>query len=155
MSVLHFVPFALAPDADRFTGTPTTDRIRVPGAGKLVFAIVEGAGGTGTAAITAKSYAAATGGTGTALAFRYKTATSSAEIHNAGGWTTATTSGVTPAAGANKTTLVEFRFDELTADEPFVELIFTEGVDSPVDAAVIAVIIDGDRPGDDGVTYIA
>lgn len=155
MSVLHFVPFAVAPDADVWAANPQTDRIRVPGAGKLVFAIVEGAGGTGTAAITATAYTAASGGSSSALtAFRYKTATSSAEVHNAGGWTTASTT-VTPAAGANKTTLVEFRADELPDGYPFVTLTLTEVADSPCDGVVIAIVVDGDRPGDDNVTYVA
>lgn len=149
----HFIPFALAPDADRYNGNPSTDRIKVPGSGKLQFLIVEGAGGTGTATITANAYAANSGGSGTALAFRYKTVTSSGEVDDAGGWSTASTSGVTPAAGANKTTLVEFRFDEVTAGKPYVALTLTESANDPVDAAVIAIVKDGDRPGS-GNTYL-
>lgn len=154
MSVLHLVQ-ALAPDADRWTGNPSTDRIRVPGSGRLLFVVWEGAGGTGTVTITADAYAAASGGSGTALAYRYKTVATAGEIHNAGGWSLATTSGILPAAGADKITLVEFRFDEVTDGKPFVALTMTETDSTAVDAAVLAIIIDGDRPGDDNITYIA
>lgn len=155
MSVIHYIPFALAPDADRWASNPSTDRIRVPGAGRLQFLVVEGAGGTGYGTITAHSHVAASGGTPTALAFRYKIATSSAEVHSAGGWTTAPTTGVLVAAGANKSVLIEFRADEVTDGEPFVSLTMTETDSTAVDAAIIALVVDGDRPGDDNVTYIA
>lgn len=138
---------ALAPDADRFASSATTDRIKCPGAGKLQFLISEGAGGTGTATITANTHAANSGGTPTAIAFRYKTATTPGELDDSGGWSTATTSGVTPAAGANKQTLVEFRFDELTEGEPYVSLTLTEVVNDPVDASVISIVKGGDYPG--------
>lgn len=138
---------ALAPDADRYNGNPATDRVKVPGAGKLQFLISEGAGGTGTATITANAYAANSGGSGTTLAFRYKTATTPGELDDSGGWSTATTSGVTPAAGANKQTLVEFRFDEVTEGKPYVALTLTESVNDPCDAGVIAIVKGGDYPG--------
>lgn len=155
MSVIHYIPFALAPDADRYASNPTTDRIRVPGSGVLQFLLVEGAGGTGYGTITANAFAAASGGSGTALAFRYKVATSSAELNSAGGWTTAPTTGVEVAAGANKSVLIEFRHDEVTNTKPFVCLTMTETDSTAVDAAIIALVVDGDRPGDSNTTYIA
>jgi len=145
-NTIHIIPFALPPDADRYNTDPSTDRVRHPGTGNLFFLVVEGTGGTGTAAITVNTYAAAAGGAGTAIAFEYKTVTSGADFDTAGGYTTATTSGVTPAAGATKTTLVKVRYDQVTEGEPFVELTLTEGVDSPVDAAVIAFCDDPPRP---------
>lgn len=154
MPELHFIPFALAPDADRYNTDPATDRIRHPGVGNLYFLIVEGAGGTGTAAITVNCYAAASGGTGTAIGFQYKTVTSSGDFDTFGGWSTATSSGVTPAAAANKTTIVKVRFDQVTEDKPFVELKLTESVDSPVDAAVIAVCDMPPRPNS-GVSLLS
>lgn len=138
---------ALAPDADRYNTSPTTDRIKCPGAGKIQFLITEGAGGTGTATITAHCHAANSGGTPTALAFRYKTATDPGELDDSGGWSTATSTGTTPAAGATKQTLIEFRFDELTEGKPYVSLTLTEVANDPVDASVISIVKGGDRPG--------
>jgi len=155
MATNHFVPFALAPAADRYNTSPSTDWVRVPGSGKLQFLLVEGAGGTGTATITVNSASDNAGTGATAIPFRYKTATSSAELNDAGGYTTATASGVTPAAGANKSTLVEVRFDEVSAGKPYVSLTLTEVANFPVDAGVIAIIKDGDRPGDPNVTYLS
>lgn len=153
-NTIHIIPFALAPDADRYNTDPATDRIRHPGTGNLYFLIIEGTGGTGTAAITVNCYAAASGGSGTAIAFQYKTVTSGADFDTAGGYSTATTSGVTPAAGATKSTLVKVRYDQVTEDKPFVELTLTEGVDSPVDAAVIALCDDPPR-ANSGVSLLS
>jgi hypothetical protein len=147
MNTVHLIPFALAPVADRFNGSPSTDRIRHPGTGNLFFAVIEGAGGTGTAAITVNCYAAASGGSGTAIAFEYKTVTGGADFDTASGYTTATSSGVTPTAGATKATLVKIRYDQVTEGKPFVELTLTEGDSTAVDAAVIAFCDDPPRPG--------
>lgn len=136
---------ALAPDADRYNTDPTTDRVRCPNAGKVQFLVTEGAGGTGTAALTVSCFAAATGGSGTAVTFRHKTAQTPGQLDDSGGWSSGTT--VTPAAGASKQTLIEVRGDDLTAGKPFVELTLTEDTDSPVDASVIAIVKGGDYPG--------
>jgi hypothetical protein len=145
MTAMNQYIIALAPDADRYNGNPSTDRVRCPSAGRLQFLITEGAGGTGTATITANAFAENSGGSGTLLGFRYKTVTDPGEIEDSGSWSTATTAGVAPAAGATKQTLIEFRFDDLPAGKPFVELTLTEAVNDPVDAAVIAIVKGGDR----------
>ena len=151
---IHIIPFALPPDADRYNTNPATDRIRHPGTGNLYFVVVEGAGGTGTAAITVNCYAAASAGSGTAIAFQYKTVTSGLDFDTESGYSTATTSGVTPAAGATKTTLVKVRYDQVTEDKPFVELTLSEGANDPVDAAVIAFCDDPPRPNS-GVSLLS
>lgn len=153
-NTIHLIPFALAPDADRFASSGVTDRIRHPGTGNLYFLVVEGAGGTGTATLTVNCYAAASGGSGTAIAFEYKTVTSGGDFDTAGGYTTATTSGVTPAAGATKSTLVKVRYDQVTEGKPFVELTATEVANDPVDAAVIAFCDDPPRPNS-GVSLLS
>jgi hypothetical protein len=137
---------ALAPLADRWESGPyDSDRVRCPGSGRLYFVITEGAGGTGTVTITANAFAAATGGSGTPLAFRYKVAQTPGEVDNSGSWTVAPVEGVGPAAGANKKTLIEFRFDDLPAALPFVMLTFTELVDAACDASCDWFILEGDR----------
>lgn len=137
MNNIHIIPFAAAPDADRFATSVTTDWIRHPGVGNLFFLVIEGAGGTGTAALTVNCSASASGGSTSAVTFDYKTVTSGADFDTYGGYTTGVTT-VTPAAGANKTTLVKVRFDALTSGKPFVSLTATEVVDSAVDAAIVA-----------------
>lgn len=140
------VPLALAPDADRYNTDPTTDWIKCRN--RVCFVVAEGAGGTGTAAITLNE-ASDNAGTGSAaMAFRYRTLTTAGGLDTWGAWQSATATGVTPAAGANKATLVEVRGDELTEGKDFVSLTLTEGVDSPVDAAVFA-IVDQDFAGID------
>lgn len=146
-ATVHLIPFALAPDADRFNTDPQTDWIKISGTGDLYFLVVEGAGGTGTAAITVESASDNSGTGNTAIAFQYKTVTSGADFDTAGGYSNATTSGVTPAAGATKSTLVKVRYDQVEAGKPWVSLILTESVDSPVDAAVIAFQTEPERPG--------
>lgn len=138
---------ALAPAADRYDTNPVTARVKAPGAGKLQFLVSEGAGGTGTATITAHAHIASSSGTPEAIPFRYKTALTPGQLDDSGGFSAATTSGVTPAAGANKQTLVEFRADELPAGRPWVSLTLTEVVNSPVAASVVAIVKGGDRPG--------
>lgn len=153
-NTIHLIPFALAPDADRYNTSPATDRIRHPGTGNLYFLVVEGAGGTGTTTLTVNCYAAATGGSGTAIAFEYKTVTSGGDYDTAGGYSTATTAGVNPAAGATKSTLVKVRYDQVTEGKPFVELTCTETDDGAVDAAVIAFCDDPPRPNS-GVSLLS
>lgn len=141
---LKIVPLALAPDADRWNSNPTTDWIKCQS--RVCFIVVEGVGGTGTAAITLNE-ASDNGGTGTAaMAFNYRLLTTSGGLDTWGAWLAATSSGVTPAAGAAKATLVEVRFDELTEANSFVSLTLTEGVNSPIDGAVFALVAQ-DRQG--------
>lgn len=153
-NTIHIIPFALAPDADRYNTSPATDRIRHPGTGNLYFLVVEGTGGTGTATLTVNCYAAATGGSGTAIGYQYKTVTSGADFDTAGGYSTATASGVNPAAGATKATLIQVRYDQVTEDKPFVELTLTETDDGAVDAAVIAFCDDPPR-ANSGVSLLS
>lgn len=149
---IKIVPLALAPDADRYNSNPTTDWIRMKKS--ICFVIAEGAGGTGTATITVECADDASGSNPSAIAFRYRLLTSSGGLDTWGAWQSATTSGVTPAAGANKATLVEVRFDEISESKPFVALTLTEVADSAVDAAVFA-LVDTDRFGADIPSVLA
>ena len=153
-NTIHLIPFALAPDADRYNTSPATDRIRHPGTGNLYFLVVEGAGGTGTTTLTVNCYAAATGGSGTAIGFNYKTVTAGADFDTASGYTAVAATGVNPAAGATKSTLIQIRYDEVTEGKPFVELTLTETDNDPVDAAVIAFCDDPPRPNS-GVSLLS
>ena len=142
--LLHIIPLALSPDADRYDTDPTTDWIKC--IGRVCFVVVEGAGGTGTAAITLNEAVNAAGDTSATMAFNYRLLTTAGGLDTWGAWQAATSAGVTPAAVAEKATLIEVRADELTESKSFVSLTLTEGVDSPVDAAVF-VMVAQDRQG--------
>jgi len=73
--------------------------------------------------------------------------TTSGGLDTWGDITAATSSGVTPAAGANKSTMVEVRADELTEGNDYVALTLTEVADAAVDAAVVA-LVDQAHKGD-------
>jgi hypothetical protein len=138
---------ALAPDADRWTGNPTTDRVRCPGAGKLQFLVTEGVGGVGTITPTCHAHIANSGGTPEAIPYRYKLALTPGELDDSGGWTQADDAGDLMTAGASKQILIEVRADELPAGKPFVSVTLTETDSTAVDAAVIAIVKGGDHPG--------
>jgi len=142
--MLHIIPLALPPDADRYNTDPTTDWIKC--IGRVCFLVVEGAGGTGTAAITLNEATNNAGGSSAAMAFNYRLLTTAGGLDTWGAWTAAAAAGVTPAAVAQKATLVEVRADELTEGKSFVSLTLTEGTDGAVDAAVIALVAQ-DRQG--------
>ncbi len=127
----------LYPDADRYNGDPSTDVVSLKLFGHVTFLVVEGAGGTGTAAITAHACSDVAGSNPEAIPFNYRIATSPPTF---GARTTATAAGVTPAAGANKVTAIELDAAALPDTKPCVFLTLTEGVDSPVDAYVEAIL---------------
>ena len=139
------VSLALAPDADRYDSNPSTDWVRVDY--RAIFILSEGAGGTGTATITANN-ASDNAGTGTAaIAFRYRLMTTAGGLDTWGAFTSAASTGYLTIAGANKSVLIEIRRDELDSAKPFVSLTFTEAVNSPVDAGVVA-LADTGRQGE-------
>lgn len=149
---LKIIPLALAPDADLYAADPQTDWIRAKHG--ILFLISEGVGGTGTAIITVTAASSNAGADNEDIAFRYRLLTTSGGLDTWGPWLTAAAAGVTPAAGAAKATLVELRFDEIPELLPFVALTLTEVADSPVDAAVIA-LVSSDREGVEIPTVLA
>lgn len=142
---LKIVPLVLAPDADRYNTDPATDIVSLKRASRAVFIIAEGAGGTGTAKIQVEECDDVTPTNSTAIAFRYRTLTTAGGLDTWADWKTAVAAdGVTPAAGANKATLVEVHESDLSAGFPFVRVKLTEAEDSPVDAAVFALVLTDD-----------
>ncbi len=142
--MLHIVPLALSADEDRYDSDPTTDWIKC--IGRVCFIVAEGAGGVGTAAITLNEATNNSGGSSAPMAFNYRLLTTVGGLDTWGAWLVATSSGVTPAAVAEKATLVEVRADELTEGNSFVSLTLTEGTDGAVKAAVFALVAQ-DRQG--------
>ena len=135
---LKIVPLVFSPDEDLFDGDPTGDWIKCDGS--VLFCILEGAGGTGTAAITLNQATDNAGAGSVAMAFRYRLLTTAGGLDTWGAWLSAAAAGVTPAAGAEKSTLVEVRHDELIEGNTHVSLTLTEGVDGAVKAAGFALV---------------
>ena len=129
---------ALAPDADRWNGDPATDIINTKNYGHVTFYIMEGAGGTGTTVLTVEECDDVSASNSTAIAFNYRV-TAAGGGDTFGALTAATAAGYTTIAGAQKQIIIEIDAAELSDGFPFVRIQTTEAVDSPCDAAIIAI----------------
>lgn len=139
----------LAPDADRYASSATSDVVNLALYDEVVFVLSEGAGGTGTAVITVEECTSAAGAGNTAIAFQYKEITTLGTMPAS--WTSATSSGFTTTAGANKDVLVRVRAAETSDGSPYVRFVATESANDPVDAGAIAILsgaryAQGDMP---------
>lgn len=149
----------LAPAADRFATSGVTDRINMANYGRITFIIHTGDATAGTAngTVTLNAYAAASGGSGTALAFKYQVCASSTTVDTWGALTDATASGFSMTAGDNYIYIVTITADELVAQidgKPFVELTVTEVSNDPIDAGIL-VFLDHPRYGGEEVPQTA
>jgi hypothetical protein len=135
---LSFIP-VLAAAADRFASDPVSTYVSMAKYGHAAFLVAEGAGGTGTATLTVLAASDNSGTGAEAIAFKYRLMST---IDTMGALQDATASGVTPAAGANKMTVIEIDAVDLPRDKPFVAVKATESVDSPVAASIMAVLSD-------------
>lgn len=133
---------ALAPAADRYNTNPATDVISMKNYQRISFFIQEGAGGTGTAKITAEACDDFTPSNTTQIPFSYRLAQNAGTLTDQFGALTrqdTPATGYTAPAGANK--MVEIIIDarDLPEGKDKVRLQLTEVVDSAVAAAVFAV----------------
>lgn len=133
---------ALAPAADRFDTNPATDIICMKDYQRVSFFILEGAGGTGTAKITAEACDDFSASNTAQIPFKYRLAQDAGNLTDqfsdvARQDTPAT--GYTPPAGANKITEIIIDARDLPEGKDKVRLQLTEVVNSPVAAAVFAV----------------
>lgn len=138
--LIHCVPLALAPDADVFAGSTATDVISMAHATSVAFLIQHGVGATGTYTVVAQACDDVTPSNTSAITYRYRTLTTSGGLDTWSDWATATTSGITQAAGSTKAMWIEVVENDLTDGYPFVRLAMTEVVDSPVDGAISAFV---------------
>lgn len=137
---VHCVPLALPPDADAFAGSQATDVISMARATTVAFVIAHGVGTTGTYTVKVEACDDVVPTNQSAIAFRYRTLTSSGGLDTWSDWASATTSGVTVTAGSSQAMWVEVTENELTDGYPFVRLTTTEVVNDPIDGAVIALV---------------
>lgn len=122
---------ALAPDADRYTGSPASTIFDMKDVNSICFVLEEGAGGAGTTLVQIEACDSA-GANEQALAFRYRL--------NGGALTPCASTGYTTIAGANK--IVEFYIDarDVPGSLRHVKVQLTEGDSTAVDASILAVI---------------
>lgn len=134
----HFV-IAIAPVADAFAGTKTSDVIKVDGDG-IEFQVWTGVGATGTSTFTVLACDDVTPTTTAAVAFWYKEIT--ADPGDAD-WTLATTAGFTRTAGTNYACRILVPADLIGANGyGYAQLKAVEVVDSPVLGGVVARVVN-------------
>ncbi len=134
----HFV-IAIAPVADAFAGTKTSDVIKVDGDG-IEFQVWTGVGATGTSTFTVLACDDVTPTTTAAVAFWYKEIT--ADPGDAD-WTLATTAGFTRTAGTNYACRIWVPADLIGANGyGYAQLKAVEVVDSPVLGGVVARVVN-------------
>ena len=127
----------LAPNADLYAGDPATDIVTTKDFRHVTFALVEGAGGTGTVKIQVEECTDNTGAGNTAIAFNYRVGTL---VGVYGAITASALAGYTTVAGANKIILVEIDAAELSDGSPWVRLQLTEVANDPCDAEVFCIL---------------
>lgn len=151
---LHAV-VALAPSADIFDTTQTTDWIALKNYRSAMFILTTGVGATGTATAVAKMASDASGTGATAIPFKYRRVANHASSDVETELTDATASGFTTTAGSNQQYYIEVNADELDADKPFVAVTFTEVVNSPVLGSCVCLLGEARYPGSVHLTAIA
>ena len=127
----------LAPDADAWGADPATDVVDLSEYEKVSFVVMHAAGATGTAVVTVEACTLADGTGAAAIPFMYRKHGFTAAV---GALTAVAATGVTIAAGANQLLIAEVKSDDLPDGKPFVRVQITEGVDDPVDGAVLIVM---------------
>lgn len=132
----------LAPVADAFAGTVTSDVVNLENYERVAFLVNKGVGLTGTSTITVQASAAADGGSPTAIAFKYRLVdfADGTENDKAGTITDATTAGFVTTAGSTQIYIIEVKASDLPAAKPFVHLKAVEVVDSPVAGSILVLL---------------
>ncbi len=127
----------LAPDADRWAGTQTSDWVSAKHGRNIDAVVAEGTGTTGTTTLTMLAASDAAGAGAEAIPFRYRI---SPLAGPAGDWIQATVAGFLTAAGGDQIIDIEVLAEELPEGKPWVALNGVEGVDAPTDAAVLFIV---------------
>ena len=128
---------ALPPVADAFSGTVTSDVIKVDGQG-IEFLVQTGVGATGTSTFTVLACDDVTPTTTAAVVFWYKEVTSDPGDTE---WTLATTAGWTRTAGTNAMFRIWVPADVIGANGyNYAQLKAVESVDSPVLGGILAIL---------------
>lgn len=136
----YHVVNALAPAADAFSGTVTTDVINMKDYGHISFVVQMGVGTTGTSTITIEACDDTTPTNTTAIPFVYQACTTGDTFS---GKTAATAAGFTTVAGSNKMYKIEVDSDALGAlGYSYIRLKAVESVNDPVAGGILAVLTE-------------
>lgn len=142
----------IAPVADAFMGTVTTDIVSMKKCSRMDFIVYRGVGTTGTSTITVEASDDVSASNVTAIPFRYRT---NVATDVWGAWTDATTAGFATAAGSNFMFQIAVRDSALPAGKPFVRLKAAEVVDAAVLGGVLIIASEDRHEHDAPVSKIA
>lgn len=131
----------LAPSADLYNGSPSTDIINMENYDRVVFLLFQktSTGNSGTATVTISEVDNVLGSNSTAIAFKYRKNESAGTADTFGALTAATSSGFSTTANKTAIYAMEVRADQLSDGYPCVKATFTETVDDPVIGSVLVL----------------
>ena len=141
----------IAANEDIFNTDPRLDVVNMKDWREITWVIQKGAGANGTATITVNSCDDVVPTTEVDLAYRYRINTSG---DTWGAWTEVAATGFTTTACANQMYEVSVRADELDGTNQYVTMTATEGVDSPCDGGITAILTGGRYNEDVNATVI-
>lgn len=132
------VEMGLAPVADAFSGTVTSDVVNMKNHGRVRFLVFSGVGTTGTSTITVEACDDTTPTTTSAIPFRYRR---TAAAGTPGAITAATSAGFTTTAGSNQIYEIEVDAEALAASGyGYVRLKAVEVVNDPVLGGILILM---------------
>lgn len=134
---------AHAPDADALAGTKTGDYLSLAGHAHMTLLVCIGVGATGTSTFTVLKATSNAGAGAVAIPFQMRLA-SGADTFAAA--IDVAAAGYLSIAGSTKMIAIEVDADQLGDGFEWVAIKSVEGVDSPVDACIVA-ILSGARYG--------
>lgn len=134
---LSVCPFALAPDADAFAGTKTTDLFNMGLVLSACFLGIHAAGATGDYTITVEACDNNSGDNPVAIAFRFRQIVSPAVQFHGAEWSEIAATGKEIDAGANQAWQVGLVGSDMPDGKPWVRVKTVEAADSPVDGAIV------------------
>lgn len=145
----------LAPAADRWNTSPSTDIVNMKNYDRVAFIAHQEGGTTGKATFTVEACSDVSATGAEAIPFRYSVggAGAGAGGDDTGAITNATAAGFDSTPNSDRVYIIEVKSDELPADKPFVRLKCTEAVNDPVNGAV-EIVLFGARYGN-SLTAIA
>ena len=132
----------LAPLADRFAGTVTSDVVNMGLYERALFLVERAAStsGTGTQVFTVQASAANDGSTPTAVVFKYRRQDLYPLTDTLGAYTQAAVAGFTSEAGGDDMYVIEVRAEDLPEGKEWVHLKSVEGTNDPVVGSVTILL---------------
>ena len=128
----------LKPASDRFSGVNTVNWFSMSLYDKALGILDVGIGASGTAVVTARAASDSSGTGAEAIAFKRRRIGASSDT--AGTLTATASTGFTTTAGGGDMYLLEIDATDLPDGKHYVQFYLTEGVDSPVAAALTVIL---------------